>query len=59
VFPQSIILVKDLYDKDSKDKLTGLGQDLMKNDFIKTFYLNEVDEELSQIERTTKIERRK
>jgi DNA sulfur modification protein DndD len=59
VFPQSIILVKDLYDKDSEDKLTDLGQDLMKNDFIKTFYLNEVDEELSQIERTTKIERRK
>lgn len=59
VFPQSIILVKDLYDQDSEDKLTDLGQDLMKNDFIKTFYLNEVDEELSQIERTTKIERRK
>lgn len=59
VFPQSIILVKDLYDKDSEDKLTDLGQDLMKNDFIKTFYLNEVDEELSQIERTTKLERRK
>ena len=59
VFPQSIILVKDLYDKDSKDKLTDLGQSLMKNDFIKTFYINEVDEELPQIERTTKIERRK
>lgn len=59
VFPQSIILVKDLYDKDSQDKLTDLGQSLMKNDFIKTFYINEVDEELPQIERTTKIERRK
>jgi DNA sulfur modification protein DndD len=59
VFPQSIILVKDLYDKDSEDKLTDLGQDLMKNDFIKTFYINEVDEELTQMERTTKIERRK
>jgi DNA repair exonuclease SbcCD ATPase subunit len=59
VFPQSIILVKDLYDKDSEDKLTDLGQKLMNNDFINTFYLNEVDEELPQIERTTKIERRK
>ena len=59
VFPQSIILVKDLYDKDSKDKLTDLGQKLLKSNFIKTFYLNEVDEELAQIERTTKIERRK
>ena len=59
VFPQSIILVKDLYDKDSPDKLTDLGQGLMKNDYIKTFYINEVDEELPQIERTTKIERRK
>jgi DNA sulfur modification protein DndD len=59
VFPQSIILVKDLYDKDSEDKLTDLGQKLIKNDFIKTFYLNEVDEELPQINRTTKIERRK
>jgi DNA repair exonuclease SbcCD ATPase subunit len=59
VFPQSIILVKDLYDKDSDDKLTGLGQDLMKNDFIKTFYINEVDKKSPQIERTTKIERRK
>lgn len=59
VFPQSIILVKDLYDKDSDDKLTDLGQKLMKNDYIKTFYINEVDEGLPQIERTTKIERRK
>jgi DNA sulfur modification protein DndD len=59
VFPQSIILVKDLYDKDSEDKLTDLGQQLIKSDVIKTFYLNEVDKESSQIERTTKIERRK
>ena len=59
VFPQSIILVKDLYDKDSEDKLTDLGQQLIKSNVIKTFYLNEVDKESSQIERTTKIERRK
>ena len=59
VFPQSIILVKDLYDKDTPDKLSGLGHKLMKSDFVKTFYLNEVDEELPQIERKTKIERRK
>lgn len=59
VFPQSIILVKDLYDKDLDGKLTDLGQKLMKSDTIKTLYLNEVDGELPQIERTTKIERRK
>ena len=40
-------------------RLTDLGQKLMKSDFVKTLHLNEVDEELPQIERTTKIERRK
>lgn len=59
VFPQSIILVKDLYDKDVPEKLTNLGQKLLKSDFIKTFHINEVDEELAQIDRTTNIERRK
>lgn len=59
VFPQSIILVKDLYDKDLDGKLTDLGQKLVKSDNIKTLYVNEVDGELPQIERTTKIERRK
>lgn len=59
VFPQSIILVKDLYDKDIEGKLTDLGQKLLESDNIKTFYLNEVDEELPQIERTTRIQRRK
>jgi hypothetical protein len=59
VFPQSIILVKDLYDKDIDGKLTDLGQKLLKSDSIKTLYLNEIDEGLPQIERTTKIERRK
>jgi DNA sulfur modification protein DndD len=59
VFPQSIILVKDLYDKDIDGKLTDLGQKLVQSDTIKTLYVNEVDGELPQIERTTKIERRK
>ena len=59
VFPQSIILVKDLYDKDASSKLTDLGQKLIKSDFVKTFYVNEVDGELPQVERTTKIEKRK
>ena len=59
VFPQSIILVKDLYDKDQPNKLTDLGQKLLKSDFIKTFYINEVDEKTQQIDRTTNIERRK
>jgi hypothetical protein len=59
VFPQSIILVKDLYDKDIDGKLTDLGQKLVQSDTIKTLYVNEVDGELPQIDRTTKIERRK
>ena len=59
VFPQSIILVKELYDRDDPEKIIDSAKKLLKSDTIKTFYINEVDEDLPQIERTTKIERRK
>lgn len=56
VFPQSIILIKDLFDKNSPDKITQLGQQLLALDHITTVYLNEVPKDLEQIELyTTKI----
>lgn len=50
VFPQSIILIKDLYDKFSPSKINALGHELLKNDNIKTVYLNEIPEDLDQID---------
>ena len=50
VFPQSIILIKDLYDKTSPNKINVLGQELLSNDAIKTVYLNEIPEDLDQID---------
>ena len=50
VFPQSIILIKDLYDKTSPNKINVLGQELLSNDAIKTVYLNEIPENLDQID---------
>jgi DNA sulfur modification protein DndD len=59
VFPQSIILVNDFYDRNTPSKLTDLGQNIIGQDGIKTVYINEVDKGLPQVERTTSIERRK
>lgn len=59
VFPQSIILVKDLYDKEASDKLTDLGHELLKSEHVKSLYVNELDKQLAQAERTTIIEKRK
>ncbi len=50
VFPQSIILIKDLYDKTSPNKINVLGQELLSNEDIKTVYLNEIPEDLDQID---------
>jgi len=50
VFPQSIILIKDLYDKNSPNKINSLGHELLKNENIKTVYLNEIPENLDQID---------
>lgn len=50
VFPQSIILIKDLYDKASPNKINVLGQELLSNEAIKTVYLNEIPKDLDQID---------
>lgn len=50
VFPQSIILIKDLYDGDSKNKLNDLGNEFLKNDSVSTIYLNQIPNNLKQIE---------
>lgn len=50
VFPQSILLIKDIYEKNSSTKLNTLGEELLKNADIKTMYVNMIPEGLSQIE---------
>ena len=50
VFPQSIILIKDLYNKDSINKLNPLGEELLTNNSVSTIYLNQIPENLKQIE---------
>jgi DNA sulfur modification protein DndD len=55
VFNQSIILVKELYDKERESHLTETGERILKKSEIGSFYLNEIEENKSQIERETKI----
>jgi DNA sulfur modification protein DndD len=50
VFPQSIILIKDLYDRDSPNKLNKLGNELLINESVSTIYLNRIPSNLKQIE---------
>lgn len=50
VFPQSIILIKDLYDRDSENKLNKLGNELLKNDSVSTVYLNQIPKNLKQVD---------
>jgi DNA sulfur modification protein DndD len=50
VFPQSIILVKELYNRTDDQKLTGLGKKLLKENFVKTMYVNNVPEGAEQKE---------
>lgn len=50
VFPQSIILIKDLYDRDSENKLNKLGNELLKNNSVSTIYLNQIPRNLKQVE---------
>ncbi|WP_447767575.1 hypothetical protein [Sphingobacterium faecium] len=50
VFPQSLLLIKDIYDKDTDTKLNTLGQELLKNPEIKSLYVNQIPEGLAQIE---------
>ena len=55
VFHQSIILVKELYDKDRESLLTETGERILKKNDLGALYLNEVEENKSQIERDTNI----
>ena len=53
VFPQSIVLVKELYDRNSDQKLTELGKRLLKDENVKTLYVNQVPKDAEQIDLIT------
>ena len=56
VFPQSIVLVKDLYKQNDEVKLNELGKKLFKDPKVKTMYVNQVPENVEQVDLvTTKI----
>ncbi|WP_319231062.1 hypothetical protein [Draconibacterium orientale] len=56
VFPQSIILINNIYDADAPNKLDDIGNDLLKNNnHVSTLYLNEVNSNVQQVERRTTI----
>lgn len=56
VFPQSIVLVKDLYKGSDKMKINELGKKLLKEEMVKTMYVNQVTEGVEQVDYiTTKI----
>lgn len=56
VFPQSIILINNIYDADAPNKLDDIGNDLLKNNsHVSTLYLNEVNSNVPQVERRTTI----
>jgi hypothetical protein len=56
VFPQSIILINNIYDSNAPNKLDDIGNDLLKNNnHVSTLYLNEVNSRVQQVERKTTI----
>lgn len=56
VFPQSIVLVKDLYKANDEMKINDLGKKLISDPNVKTFYVNQVPDDVEQVELfTTKI----
>lgn len=56
VFPQSIVLVKDLYKGNDEMKINDLGKKLLKDPNVKTMYVNQVNEGVEQVDLvTTKI----
>ncbi|MES2517886.1 MAG: AAA family ATPase [Bacteroidota bacterium] len=57
VFPQSIILIKDLYDSESENKLNKLGNELLKNVSVSTIYLNQIPKNSKQVEVYTKLKK--
>lgn len=53
VFPQSIILVKELYHRNDEQKINNLGKKLLAEENVKTMYVNEVPKDAQQIELVT------
>ena len=53
VFPQSIVLVKELYKKEDDMKINELGKRLLKDAKVKTMYVNHVLENAEQIDLVT------
>lgn len=53
VFPQSIVLVKELYDRNSDQKITQLGKRLLADNNVKTMYVNQVPKDAEQIDLVT------
>ncbi len=53
VFPQSIILIKELYDENSPNKLNTLGFELLESENIKTMYVNNMPKDIEQFEMYT------
>lgn len=57
VFPQSIILIKDLYDLEADNKLNKLGNELLKNNSVSTMYLNQIPKNFKQVEVYTELKK--
>jgi DNA sulfur modification protein DndD len=53
VFPQSIVLVKELFKQDDEMKINELGKRLLKDPKVKTMYVNHVPENAEQIDIVT------
>jgi DNA sulfur modification protein DndD len=53
VFPQSIVLVKELYKREDEMKINELGKRLLKDKKVRTMYVNHVTEDSEQIDLVT------
>jgi DNA sulfur modification protein DndD len=53
VFPQSIVLVKEIYKRNDEMKINDLGKRLLKDKNVKTMYVNHVPEGAEQIDLIT------
>lgn len=59
VFPQSIVLVKELYKRTDDMFINDLGKRLLKEENVKTFYVNTVPKDAEQIDIVTSTKRLK
>ena len=53
VFPQSIVLVKEIYKRDDDMNINDLGRRLLKDKNVKTMYVNHVPKGAEQIDLVT------